>query len=132
MIDFDKGFGELFRKEGLLKYQTYFLPCESVETIPLYSRYSHIDFLSAYSFNYKNEIMIKNGLELIRSILQKAPQYLSEHEINDFFICLSISNWNEDDYQEIKILMYNVFITRRRDWILSHTQYTRKILLKRV
>lgn len=126
MIDLDKGFGELFKKEGLLKYHTFFLPYETAETIPLYSRYSHIDFLSGYSFNQKNKIIIKHGLGLIRSIIQKAPEYLSGSEIDELFICLSVSNWNEDDYQEIDSLMYHVFITRRKEWLLSHAQYTKK------
>lgn len=78
MVNLDKGFEKLFTKEGLLKYNTYFLPYESAETIPLYSRYSHIDFLNSYSFNDKNKKIIKNGLELIRNILLRTPEYLKK------------------------------------------------------
>ncbi|MCL1824615.1 MAG: Imm15 family immunity protein [Betaproteobacteria bacterium] len=120
----DKSFERLVKKEDLDNFEVYFRKYTDFEEIPLFSRYAHISFLRSLSFNEKNKFLIKKGLELIDKIIQKSSDYLKPDDIEDYFICLSVSDW--DDYEEINCLTPSIFITRRKKWILSHLSFRKK------
>lgn len=113
MIDFDKEMQKLIKKEGLDDPSIFFADYDTFEEIPLFSRWKNISFLSPLSFNEKNKVLIKTGLELIHN-----SKKCECNDIDDYFICLSLTNW--DDYEEINCLTPNIYISRRKEWLLSN------------
>ena len=114
----------LVEKEGLNNPEVYYKDYESFEEIPLFSRWDHISFLQSYSFNEKNKILIRKGLELVSFVEKKSIKHLKASELKDYFACLTITDW--DDYEEKNCLSVNIFITRKKQWILSHLRLKQK------
>lgn len=114
----DNEFKTLIKKEGLDQFDIYFRQFDDFDEIPLFSRFNHIAFLSALSFNEKNKLLINLGIKLIDRILANAGNYLNSDEFSEYFICLTILDW--DDYQEIDCLTPCIFVTRRKKWILAN------------
>jgi hypothetical protein len=129
MIDsLDKELSLLMEKEGLHNHDIYYKNYEDFEELPLYTRVTHIAFLSQLSFNDKNKILIKKGIELITLAVRESVNYLSATEQKEYFICLTLSDW--DDYDEINCLDVRIFITRRKKWILSYLKLKHKSSLE--
>lgn len=127
MIDkFEKNFLSLMRNEGLDNYSHYFSEFDSYEEIPLFSRYKNIEFLDSMSFNDKNKYLIKNGISIVKYIIELAPKILNKKEMDEFFICLSIMDWDLDDYNEINCLTPNIYVSRKKTWLLSCLKLTQK------
>ncbi|MBW7619901.1 Imm15 family immunity protein [Citrobacter portucalensis] len=116
MSKFDKEMQKLIKKEGLNDSSIFFSDYETFEEIPLFSRWKNISFLSSLSFNEKNKVLIKKGLELIADGNSCSHNYMDN--VSNYFICLSLTNW--DDYEEINCLTPNIFISRRKEWLLSN------------
>ena len=123
-IDLKQELIHLIKKEGLDKAEIYYRNYEHFEEIPLYSRWYHIDFLSLFKFNEKNKVLIKLGIELIESAYASSTDHLKEAELKEYFICLTITNW--DDYEEIQCLGINVFISRKKSWLLPQLDLRQK------
>lgn len=119
-------FKSLIKKEKLNDFANYFNDYESYEEIPLFTRYKNISFLSDFSFNEKNKILILKGLELLRSIRMMASNYLNESEMKNYFICLTITSWDLSDYNEINCLSPNICVSRKKQWLLSCLELTQK------
>lgn len=115
MIKLEKKMQELIKKEELNDSSIFFSDYDTFEEIPLFSRWENISFLSSLSFNEKNKVLIKKTLELIADCNSCSRNYIDN--VNDYFICLSLTNW--DDYGEINCLTPNVFVSRRKGWLLS-------------
>ncbi|MBF7977793.1 MULTISPECIES: Imm15 family immunity protein [Rahnella] len=126
MKNFEDEFNTLIKKEKLNDLSIYFSDYESYEEIPLFSRYKNISFLSELSFNEKNKILIRKGIELIRHVSEVSLSYLKEDETEDYFICLSITDWDFDDYKEINCLSPHIYISRKKEWLLSCLELTQK------
>lgn len=114
----DNKFNTLIKKEGLDKLNIYFKQYEDFEEIPLFSRLKHITFLSSLSFNEKNKLLINLGVKLIDCILANSNNYINSDEFKEYFICLTITDW--DDYKEIDCLTPCIYVSRRKTWILSN------------
>lgn len=123
---FKSKFIDLMKKEGLNNYSNYFSAFDSFEEIPLFSRYNNISFLKSLSFNEKNKYLIKNGIDIINYIIGISPQYLREDEMNDYLIGISITDWDLEDYNEINCLTPNIYISRKKRWLLSCLRLTQK------
>ncbi|MBI0028407.1 hypothetical protein H3S88_10680 [Gilliamella sp. B14448G11] len=117
MNKFDKEMQFLIKKEGLDDFSVFFSDYETFEEIPLFSRFKHISFLSSLSFNEKNKILIKKCLELINTCKLKVKDYIDDKNINNYFICVSLTDW--EDYEEINCLTPNIYISRKKNWLLS-------------
>lgn len=113
-------------KENLLDFQQYYLPYEDAETIPIYSRYAHINFLKPYGFDTSNKILINEGLNIVRLIIKNTHKYLLPNELDDYLTFLSVSDWDEEDIQEAGCLKFHIFVSRRKQWVISHAKYTKK------
>ncbi|BDR55701.1 Imm15 family immunity protein [Xylocopilactobacillus apis] len=100
---------DLIKAEGLDDPLTLFAEYETFEEIPVFSRFSHISFLSSLSFNEKNKVLLKTCLDLA----EKCNSSIKP----DHFICVSITDW--DNYEEINCLTPNLFVSQRKDWLLS-------------
>lgn len=118
MKNFDKEFKRLLHKEGLDNTDVYFADYDTFEEIPLFSRLSSISFLSSLSFDEKNRLFLNVGMDLISYFAGKARDYLDYSEAEDYFICFSLTGW--DDYEETNCLTPNIFLSRRKKWILSN------------
>lgn len=116
MIKFDKEMQKLIKKEGLNDSSIFFSDYDTFEEIPLFSRWKNISFLSSLSFNEKNKVLIKKGLELIADSHSCSNNYIDN--VNNYFACLSLTNW--DDYEEINCLTPNIFVSRKKEWLLSN------------
>ena len=114
----DKEMQRLIKKEGLDNPSVFFTNYETYEEIPLFSRYKNISFLSSLSFNDKNKVLIRKGIDLIANCELMSANYIGSETIDDYFICLSLTDW--EDYEEINCLTPNIFISRRKKWLLSN------------
>ncbi|MFP2420360.1 Imm15 family immunity protein [Pseudescherichia vulneris] len=119
-------FKTLIKKEKLNDFSIYFNEYESYEEIPLFSRYKNISFLSGFSFNEKNKLLIRQGVELIGYIREVSSDYLSESELEDYFICLSITDLDFHDYKEVNCLSPHIYVSRRKKWLLSSLDLSQK------
>lgn len=126
MVNIEGKFNSLIKKEKLNDFSIYFRNYESYEEIPLFSRYENISFLSDFSFNEKNKMLIRKGIELVRCIRDLSLSYLSENECKDYFICLSITDWDLNDYKEINCLSPHIYVSRKKEWLLSCLEFTQK------
>ena len=61
--------------------------------------------------------MIKKCLELINTCKLKVKDYIDDKNINNYFICVSLTDW--EDYEEINCLTPNIYISRKKNWLLS-------------
>lgn len=120
----EKELTSLIKKEGLDNSDIYYGNYSNFEEIPLVSRFNHISFLSSFSFNAKNKILIMKGIELIRDAMKNSYKHLNEFELQEYFICLTISDW--EDYKEINCLSVNLFVSKRKNWILSQLKLEEK------
>ncbi len=114
-------FKQLVKNEGLDKVEIYFKKFEDFEEYPLFSRNSEIAFLSKLSFDDKNKLLIFKTLEVIDSIVLAKKRYLNKIEADDYFICLTVTDW-EDGEIEFGCLTPHVFVSRRKNWLLKHLQ----------
>lgn len=114
----NKKFNDLIKKEKLDRFDIYFRQYQDFEEIPLFSRLKHITFLSSLSFNEKNKLLINLSVKLIDCILAKSINYINSEELREYFICLTITEW--DDYKEIDCLTPCIYVSRRKTWILSN------------
>lgn len=114
----NKKFNDLIKKEKLDRFDIYFRQYQDFEEIPLFSRLKHITFLSSLSFNEKNKLLINLSVKLIDCILANPFKYINSEEFREYFICLTITEW--DDYKEIDCLTPCIYVSRRKTWILSN------------
>ncbi|BDR57620.1 Imm15 family immunity protein [Xylocopilactobacillus apicola] len=66
---------DLIKAEGLDDLQALFAKYETFEEIPIFSRFSHISFLSSLSFNEKYKVLLKTGLDLVEKCNSITRQY---------------------------------------------------------
>lgn len=104
----------LLKIEGLNNTSAFNKSYTSYEEIPLFSRYSRISFLSTLGFNEKNKILIKIGLDLVRKIKIEIEKYKNGGR---GFVCLSIRNWDPQDYNEVNCLTPSVFLSDSKEWV---------------
>ena len=108
------GVNYLLKIEGLDDLSIFSRSHESYEEIPLFSRYSHISFLSKLCFNEKNKFLIKVGLDLIEKIKNNIDKYKDE---GGGFVCLSIKDWDAEDYEEVNCLTPSIFLSDSKVWV---------------
>ncbi|WP_416410787.1 Imm15 family immunity protein [Pantoea sp. App145] len=118
MSIFEKEMEKLKKKEGLDNLSVFFADYETFEEIPLFSRWKNISFLSKLTFNEKNKVLLESSLKMVDFCQKEAVKYLREDELDDYFICTTLTGW--DDYDEINCLNANFFISRKKDWLLTH------------
>lgn len=106
----------LLKKEGLLQKDLYFAEYDTFEEIPLFSRESHIDFLKDFTFDEKNTILINQAIGLADNAQKNAAGSL-EQAADDYFICVSVTGW--EDIKQTNCITPNLYISRRKDWLLS-------------
>ncbi|WP_159566460.1 Imm15 family immunity protein [Budvicia diplopodorum] len=106
----------LLKKEGLLQKDLYFADYETFEEIPLFSRTAHIDFLQDFTFDEENTILINQAIGLADNAHKTAIGSLA-NDADDYFVCVSITGWK--DIKELNCLTPNLYISRRRAWLLS-------------
>ncbi|GKX59044.1 Imm15 family immunity protein [Leminorella grimontii] len=121
MNKFDKEIQRLIKKEGLDDPSIFFADYETFEEIPLFSRWKHISFLESLSFHEKNKVLIKACIDLITYCYSLSDRYLNSENAKDYLICLSLTDW--DDCEEINCLTPNIFVSRRKEWLLSHLNH---------
>lgn len=114
----DNKFNALIKKEKLDEFAIYFSRYQDFEEIPLFSKLKHIAFLSSFSFNEKNKLLINLGINLIDCIMANSMNYINSEELSEYFICLTITDW--DNYKEINCLTPCIFISKRKTWLLSY------------
>lgn len=123
MKKYKKEFISLLKKEGLDNIELYFSDYDTFEEIPLFSRWANIHFLDEIDFDEKNKILICEAIELVSNILKEAPDYLGE-QFNEYFICVSITNW--EDIEDINCITPNIYISKRKTWLLSYLNMEKK------
>ncbi|WP_411705594.1 Imm15 family immunity protein [Edaphovirga cremea] len=123
---FEKEFVTLMDKEGLNDMSIYFRDYETFEEIPLFSRYKNISFLRRFTFNEKNKILILKMVDVLRNVKEVSTHYLSSAELDDYFIGISITEWDYDEYKEINCLTPNLFLSKRKRWLLSSLELRQK------
>lgn len=106
----------LIKKEGLDDAQVFFSDYETFEEIPLFSRWSHVNFLKKYDFNKRNEILLKQSVNLVNEIMDNA-KFIPSLDVNEYFICVSITNL--EDIGELGCISPNIYISKRRSWLLN-------------
>ena len=118
MKDFNEEMKSLIKKEGLDNPDIFFADYETFEEIPLFSRWKNISFLSHFSFDEKNIILLRKCIDLVAYCYTLIDKYLDNESINDYFIAISLTGW--DDHEEINCLTPNLVISRRKKWLLSN------------
>jgi len=115
MNDLNKEIQILIKKEKLDNQNIFFADHESFEEIPLFSRWSHIDFLKEYSFDKRNEILLEQAIKLVDNAIVNA-ELVPGLDFNEYFICVSIVDW--DDVEELGCISPNIYISKRKNWLL--------------
>lgn len=105
----------LVRKEKLDNPRLYFGDYKTFEEIPLFSRWSHINFLKKYNFNERNKALLKQAITLTDEAMAKG-MHVKELDYDEYFICVSITSWDYID--ELGCISPNVFVSKRRGWLL--------------
>lgn len=124
MSMFEKEMEKLKKKEGLDDLSIFFADYETFEEIPLFSRWNNISFLSSLTFNEKNKVLVESSINIVSLCLKEAENYLKKEELDDYFICTTLTGW--DDYDEINCLNANIFISRRKSWLLTHLNLSKR------
>lgn len=124
MKKFEKKMKNLFKKEGLDDNSIFFAEYDTFEEIPLYSRWKNISFLDGFSFDEKNKVLINSCLRLVTTCKEQADFYLGEENASSYFVCATLTGW--DDYDEINCLNVNVFVSRRKEWLLNNLKLSTK------
>ena len=106
----------LLKKEGLLQKDLYFADYETFEEVPLFSLWHHIDFLKDFTFDEKNTILINQAIGLADNAYKNSVESLAQNA-DEYFICVSVTGW--DEAEEINCITPNLFISRRKTWLLS-------------
>lgn len=116
MNELNKKMQSLIKKESLDKQDLFFADYGTFEEIPLFSRWSHINFLKKYSFDKRNEVLIEQAISLTDEAMTSA-KLIPNLDFNEYFICISITKW--DDINERGCISPNIYISRRKPWLLS-------------
>ena len=114
---FEKEMQLLIKKEGLDDLLVFYSDYETFEEIPLFSRFKHISFLSSLSFNEKNKILIKKCIELVYKCKLNAKNYIGPKNINEYFICVSLTDW--DNYKDVNCLTPNIYVSRKKNLLFQ-------------
>ena len=72
MNELNKQIRTLIKKEKLDNQNVFFADYESFEEIPLFSRWSHVNFLEKYSFDKRNEILLEQAIKLVDEAIVNA------------------------------------------------------------
>lgn len=131
MNKFEEEIINLLNTEGFTNMQIYFADHDTFEELPLFSRWENIEFLKDLDFDEKNKVLIKIATNLIEKVKNEMPFY-SQHHIDEYFICVSITSW--EDIDEINCLTPAIFISRKARWILSclelqENEFSEKLLI---
>lgn len=109
----------LAQKEGMDDISLFFRQYETFEEIPVFSFFDNINFLSEMSFNEKNKVLIKHAIILLKTIKEFEKRSIDENK-NKYFFCVSIRDWDIDDYEEINCVTPCVYISTRKTWLASY------------
>ncbi|KHN54450.1 Imm15 family immunity protein [Pectobacterium fontis] len=121
---FDKELDFLMEQEGLNEESVYLCDYQSFEEVPLFSRFENISFLESLSFDEKNKVLIKKGIEVLERSVDLVKTRLSENDFLNYLSCLTLTDI--DDYHEINCFTPNLFISKRKKWLLHHLNLTQK------
>lgn len=116
MKKFNKEIQSLIKKEGLDKPNIFFDNYGTFEEIPLFSRWAHVDFLKKYDIEQRNKILIQLANDVASKAISDAKT-ISNLKFDEYFICISVTDW--DDIDELGCISPNIFISRRKTWLLS-------------
>lgn len=114
----DKKIQQLIKKEGLKDPALFFADYDTLEEIPLFSRWDDISFLSLLSFDEKNKILLNSAIKLVTNQTKLAENWLGKDRSADFLACVTLTGWN--DAEKMGSLRPNILLTRRKKWLLSH------------
>ncbi|EOA4404554.1 Imm15 family immunity protein [Citrobacter amalonaticus] len=115
MNELNKQIRTLIKKEKLDNQNVFFADYESFEEIPLFSRWSHVNFLEKYSFDKRNEILLEQAIKLVDEAIVNA-ELVPGLDFNEYFICVSIMDWG--DIEELGCITPNIYISKRKNWLL--------------
>lgn len=111
---------QLIEKEGLDNEDLYYADYETFEEIPLFSRWSQIDFLKERPFDDNNLLLISHAITLSENANNLAYTKLGgEH--SEYFCCVTLTKW--DCVAEINCITPNLYITRRKSWVFSYVKF---------
>ncbi|WP_318357880.1 Imm15 family immunity protein [Enterobacter sp.] len=116
MSKLNKQMQSLIKKERLDEQNIFFADYGTFEEIPLFSRWSHVDFLKKYNLDKRNEILLEQAIKLTDSAITNA-KLIQNLNFNEYFICVSIMDW--DDIDERGCISPNIYISKRKSWLLS-------------
>lgn len=105
----------LVKKEKLDNPNLFFGDYGTFEEIPLFSRWSHVDFLKKYNFDERNKTLLKQAIILTNEAILNATQ-VKNLDYDEYFICVSVISWDYID--ELGCISPNIFVSKRRSWIL--------------
>lgn len=120
MNEIDKKIYKLIEKEGLYNDEVYFADYETFEEIPLFSRWSQVDFLKGRAIDDNNLLLISHAISLSDYANNSAYTRLGS-ECLDYFCCVTLTKW--DCIDEIKCITPNLYISRRKSWIFSYVKF---------
>lgn len=105
----------LIKKRKLNEPEVLFGDYGTFEEIPIFSKWAHINFLKEYGSEERNKILLKVSNDLVERAISDAKVFPGVN-FDEYFICVSITDW--DDIKEFGCFSPNIFISRRKAWIL--------------
>lgn len=117
-MNIEKNFKKLVEIEGMNDMSIFFRPYKTFEEIPIFSRFDNIEFLSDVSFNKKNKLLIKHAIMLLKEIRNESKIRLKKDK-EEYFSCISLVDWEEDEYEEINCITPCIYVSRRKTWLMS-------------
>lgn len=115
MNELNRQIQSLIKKERLDDQDLFYANYGTFEEIPLFSRWSYVDFLKKYSFDKRNKILIKQAISLTDEAMTNA-KLVPNLDFNEYFICVSITKW--DDVDDRGCISPNIYISKRKTWLL--------------
>lgn len=117
MNKLDMNIANLLKKEGFDNDQLYYSDYETFEEIPLFSRWNHIEFLKKRARDDNNKLLISHAITLSKHAITLASNNLKKDYL-EYFCCVTLTHW--DCIDEINCITPNLYISRRKSWLLSN------------
>ncbi|MFD8595648.1 Imm15 family immunity protein [Kitasatospora sp. NPDC059646] len=116
-MEFEHDFDNLLADEDLDSFEEFLGPLETFDEVPLYSRYSQLDFLAPLTRPEANAWLVRAAV----TYLERLAAHVAGRA-DDFFCMVSITGW--DDYRDGDFLTPSIWYTRAGNGVLDHLSLT--------
>ncbi|MFF4339383.1 Imm15 family immunity protein [Kitasatospora sp. NPDC001540] len=116
-MEFEDEFANLLADEELDSFDDFLHPLTTFDEVPLYSRYSQLDFLAPLTRPEANAWLVRAAVTYVERLATDVAD-----RADDFFCMVSITGWEE--YRDDGFLTPSIWYTRPGNGVLDHLDLT--------